>query len=43
METLESPTERGPYLAYDATGHVKGDNYDQEAQNISDEFKRPPY
>jgi hypothetical protein len=43
METFESPTDKAPYLAYDAAGNPKGDNYDPEAQHISDEFKRPPY
>ncbi|KAJ3572300.1 hypothetical protein NP233_g3182 [Leucocoprinus birnbaumii] len=43
METFESPTDKGPYLSYDASGNLKGDAYDPEAQNISDEFKRPPY
>ncbi|KAF9449812.1 hypothetical protein P691DRAFT_519345 [Macrolepiota fuliginosa MF-IS2] len=43
METFESPVDKEQYLEYDAAGHVKGDHYDPEAQNISDEFKRPPY
>ncbi|KAF8735913.1 hypothetical protein AX14_001290 [Amanita brunnescens Koide BX004] len=36
METFESPT-----TGYDASGNMKGDTYDPEAQHISDEFKRP--
>ncbi|KAL4269127.1 hypothetical protein AB1N83_003805 [Pleurotus pulmonarius] len=41
METFESPST---YVEYDAAGKVvKGDDYDPEAQIISDEFKRPPY
>ncbi|KXN86498.1 hypothetical protein AN958_09970 [Leucoagaricus sp. SymC.cos] len=43
MDTFESPTDKGPYLTYDAAGRVKSDTYDPEAQNISEEFKRPPY
>lgn len=40
METFESPAS----VEYDADGKViKGDNFDAEAQVISDEFKRPPY
>lgn len=31
------------FLEYDASGKVKGESYDAEAQEISDEFKRPPY
>ena len=37
METLGSPV-------YDATGKVDSDdNFDPEAQAISQDFKRPPY
>lgn len=42
METFESPSDKS-YLEYDASGKLKGDAYDPEAQGISDEFKRPPY
>lgn len=33
------------FLEYDASGNVIGENYkiDPESQQISDEFKRPPY
>jgi hypothetical protein len=41
METFESPS---PQLEYDASGNiVKGDVFDPEAQDIHDEFKKPPY
>ncbi len=43
METFESPSDKSTYLEYDAAGQVKGEAYDAEAQNISEEFKRPPY
>ncbi|GLB42280.1 hypothetical protein LshimejAT787_1102950 [Lyophyllum shimeji] len=43
METFESPSDKA-YMEYDAAGElVKSDSYDPEAQNISNEFKRPPY
>ncbi|RDB29960.1 hypothetical protein Hypma_014176 [Hypsizygus marmoreus] len=43
MDTFESPTDKA-YMEYDASGQlVKTDNYDPEAQGISNEFKRPPY
>ena len=42
METFESPNE--DLVEYDATGKVITDEkFDPEAQNISEEFKRPPY
>jgi len=42
METFESPVNDKAY--YDATGKlIRGDMYDPEAQQISEEFKRPPY
>lgn len=49
METFESP---GSFVEYDAMGNiVKGSRddsdyghaHDLEAQQIKDEFKRPPY
>ncbi|KAF8918616.1 hypothetical protein CPB85DRAFT_1430319 [Mucidula mucida] len=46
METFESP---GTYVEYDAMGNIiKGSpdsmfDHDPEAQQIKDEFKRPPY
>ncbi|KLO19300.1 hypothetical protein SCHPADRAFT_69062 [Schizopora paradoxa] len=43
---MHSAAEVKPsFVEYDAAGHVKGDNYtpDPEAQEISDDFKRPPY
>lgn len=43
---MHSAVEDKPsFVEYDAAGHVKGDNYmpDPEAQEISDDFKRPPY
>ncbi|KAF8155568.1 hypothetical protein B0H34DRAFT_659025 [Crassisporium funariophilum] len=44
METFESPNDKGGYAEYDAAGKIgRGDDYDPEAQVISDEFKRPPY
>jgi len=44
METFESPTDKSEYMGYDVSGKVAGvDGYDPEAQNIRDEFKRPPY
>ncbi|KAG5636832.1 hypothetical protein H0H81_006659 [Sphagnurus paluster] len=43
METFESPSDKS-YNEYDAAGQiVKSDNFDPEAQNISNDFKRPPY
>jgi len=43
METFESPSDKS-YMEYDAAGQIiKNDNYDPEAQGISNEFKRPPY
>ncbi|KAH0580894.1 hypothetical protein J132_10763 [Termitomyces sp. J132] len=43
METFESPSDKS-FNEYDAAGNiVKADNYDPEAQVISNEFKRPPY
>ncbi|KAF8068973.1 hypothetical protein FPV67DRAFT_1652344 [Lyophyllum atratum] len=43
METFESPSDKS-YMEYDAAGQIiKSDNYDPEAQGISNEFKRPPY
>jgi hypothetical protein len=44
METFESPigTDK-TYLEYDADGQLKGEKIDLESQNISNEFKRPPY
>ncbi|KAJ6557935.1 hypothetical protein B0H19DRAFT_1291226 [Mycena capillaripes] len=43
METFESPSDRS-YLEYDASGKItRGQEFDPEAQVISDEFKRPPY
>jgi hypothetical protein len=43
--TLAETAGQRSFLEYDASGKVKGDNYmpDPEAQEISDEFKRPPY
>ena len=36
---------QGTFLHYDASGKVKDEHYvtDPESQEISDEFKRPPY
>lgn len=49
METFESPSSRS-YVEYDAMGNVitkalvsPSDDFDAEAQEIRDEFKRPPY
>ncbi|EAU89638.1 hypothetical protein CC1G_02527 [Coprinopsis cinerea okayama7 len=42
METFESPPDK--YVEYDAAGNIRrGDSYDPETQEISKEFKRPPY
>ena len=41
METFDIPADK---YDYDAAGNrVKADTYDPEAQEISNEFKRPPY
>lgn len=43
MDTFESPSDRS-FVEYDVVGNVvKGNQYNEEAQGISDEFKRPPY
>ncbi|KAF5334689.1 hypothetical protein D9611_011944 [Ephemerocybe angulata] len=42
METFDSPPDK--FAEYDAAGNRRtGDAYDPEAQQITDEFKRPPY
>ena len=47
MDTISTLAESGErsFIEYDASGKVKGENYmiDPESQEISDEFKRPPY
>lgn len=41
--TLAETTAQRSYLEYDAAGKLKNGGLDPEAQEISDEFKRPPY
>jgi hypothetical protein len=43
METFDNSPEK--YVEYDAAGNrLRGEkNFDPESQQISDEFKRPPY
>lgn len=47
MDTITTLAESGDrsFIEYDASGKIKGENYmiDPESQEISDEFKRPPY
>jgi hypothetical protein len=45
METFaESPLEKSSFVEYDATGKVATDeNFDPEAQIISQDFKRPDF
>lgn len=50
METFESPSSGGTYTdpVYDAMGKIidqvsPAEEYDLEAQDIRNEFKRPPY
>ena len=45
ITTLAEVNGEQSFLEYDASGKIKGDNYmpDPESQEISDEFKRPPY
>jgi hypothetical protein len=48
METFESPSSGGTYTHFDAMGNVVDkssptEDYDPEAQEIRNEFKRPPY
>ena len=44
MEMLGSPIDKGSFVEYDATGKVvTDDNFDPEAQAISQDFKRPLY
>ncbi|KAF9078712.1 hypothetical protein BDP27DRAFT_1206997 [Rhodocollybia butyracea] len=48
METFESPSSAETYTQYDAMGNVidkrsPTEDYDPEAQEIRNEFKRPPY
>ncbi|KAF5371575.1 hypothetical protein D9758_003539 [Tetrapyrgos nigripes] len=49
METFQSPTTPKKYVEYDAMGNIVNKDspetvhFDPEAQEIRDEFKRPPY
>ncbi|KAK7441029.1 hypothetical protein VKT23_016811 [Stygiomarasmius scandens] len=49
METFESPTSPQKYVEYDAMGNIiskdspRTEEFDAEAQEIRNEFKRPPY
>lgn len=45
METFESqsPSDKAGYLEYDATGKIRGNELDPEAQIITKEFKHPPF
>jgi hypothetical protein len=42
METFGSPPDKYA-LQYDAAGNKRADAIDPESQEISNEFKRPPY
>ena len=43
METFESPSDKA-YMEFDASGNiVKAGDFDPEAQEINEKFKRPPY
>lgn len=43
METFDSPPDK--FVGYDAAGNKRppGSQFDPESQEISNEFKRPPY
>ncbi len=41
--TLAETTAQRSFLEYDSAGKLKNSGLDPEAQEISDEFKRPPY